>query len=87
MRVEGEEERNEEVMRVPEGLVRLLSNLCMSSSEHEQHAQKHYMPSDTASLSVVYLDCSLLPNLGSLNIEETTKVSKCSPNALEEILT
>lgn len=36
--VHGQKERDEKMMRVPEGLVALLSDLCMRSGEHQQHA-------------------------------------------------
>lgn len=73
--VESQEERDEEVMCVPERLVRLLPDLGMGGREHQQHAQEHYVPSDATNLGIVYLYGGFLSDLRPLHIEETTIVS------------
>lgn len=47
------------MMRVPEGLITLLPDLCMSGRKNEQHAQKHDMPSNATGLHVMNLHRSL----------------------------
>lgn len=70
MGVESEEERYEEVVRVPEGLERLLTNLCVRGSVYKQHAKEHDMACDTACLCVMYLNCCDWSNLIPLDVEE-----------------
>lgn len=68
--VKTEHKGNEQVMRIPKGFERLLTNLGMGRCVHEQHAQEHDVTSNTTNLSVVDLNCSNRSNLSSLNIEE-----------------
>lgn len=75
MRVHAEKERNEQVVSVPEGLERLLSDPVMRCGIHEQHAKQHNMSGNATSLGVVNLEGNLGTNLGHLNVEETTHVS------------
>ena len=70
MRIHRQEERDEEVMRVPEGLEALLPDLRMRRGVHEQHAQEHDVPGDSTSLRVVYLNCSLRSDHRPLDVEE-----------------
>lgn len=63
MGVESKEEGNEEMMCVPERLVRLLPDLGVGGRKHQQHAQEHYMPCDATHLGVVYLYGGFLPDL------------------------
>lgn len=55
VRVESQEEGDEQMMRVPKGLERLLTDTSMSSGIHEQHAEEHHVAGDTARLRVVNL--------------------------------
>jgi hypothetical protein len=70
MRIHRQEERDEQVMRVPEGLEALLPDLRMRRSVHEQHAQEHDVPGDSTSLCIMYLNRSLWSNHRSLDVEE-----------------
>lgn len=74
--IHGEEEWDEEVMCVPEGLERLLTDAGVRSGVHEEHTQEHDMAGDATSLGIVDLYRKLWSNLRFLNIEEATKVSK-----------
>jgi signal transduction histidine kinase len=75
VRVHAKQERNEEVVGVPESLERLLSNSVMGRGVDEQHAKQHDMSSDATSFGVVNLQSNLGAHLGSLNIEEARNVS------------
>lgn len=55
MGVEGQEKRDEQVVRVPEGLVGLLPDPMVSGCIHQEHAEEHHMPRNTADLSIVDL--------------------------------
>ena len=70
MGVHAQEKRNEEVMRVPERLEGLFSNLRMRSCVHEEHAQQHDVSGDTAGLGVVNLHTRLRSHLRALDVEE-----------------
>jgi hypothetical protein len=61
--VHAEEEWDEQVMRVPEGLVRLLADLVVCGGEHHEHAQQHDVTCDASRLGVVNLDGRLGTNL------------------------
>ncbi len=76
MGVESEQEWNEQMMGVPERLVRLLANLVVRGGVHEKHAKEHDMARDTSSFCVMNLDSGDLSNLRSLNVEEAAVVSK-----------
>lgn len=71
MGVKTKQERNEQVMRVPECLVRLLPDSVVGGSVHQQHAEKHDVSGDSTSLRVVDLDSGLRANLGLFNVEKT----------------
>ena len=70
MCIHGQKERYKQMMRIPKRLVTLLSYLRMRRGEYEQHAQQHDMPSDAASLRVMYLHRRLGSDHGSLHVEE-----------------
>lgn len=53
--VEGEKERDEEVMGVPERFVRLLPDFGMGGGEHQQHTEEHDMSRNATGFRVVYL--------------------------------
>ena len=75
--VEAEEERDEEVVRVPEGLEGLLPDAVVGCCVHEQHAEEHNVSGDTSGLRIVDLDRRGRPDLGPLNVVESahTQVS------------
>ena len=75
MGVESKEEWDEQVVSVLESLEGLLPDLCMSGGKHQQHAEKHHMPSNTANLSVVYLYGRLLSYLRQFDVEKAAGVS------------
>lgn len=77
MRVHPQQERNEEVVSVPESLERLLPDPVVCCGVHEQHAEQHDMASDATSLGVVDLKSNLRSNLTLLYIEEAERVSCC----------
>jgi len=54
--VEGEEERDKEVVSIPECLKGLLPDAEMSSRVYQEHAEKHYMAGNAARLGVMDLD-------------------------------
>ena len=74
MRVHGQKEWDEQMMRIPESLVTLLSNLGVCSRIHEQHTQQHNMPGNASSLLVMDLHCCLWSDLPSLYVEEVDVV-------------
>lgn len=71
MRVEGQQKRNEQVMRVPESLERLLSDAMVGSGIHEHHAQKHNMAGDSTCFSIMYLDSIYGADFVLLDVVET----------------
>jgi hypothetical protein len=73
--VHSEEERNKEVMCVPESLKGLLTNLCMGGRIHQEHAEEHDMACYTTNFRVVDLNGCDLSDLSPLNIEEAEAVS------------
>ena len=60
VRVQAEEEGDEEVVRVPERLERLLSDAVVRGRVHEHHAQEHHMSRNAAGFRVVDLQGSYL---------------------------
>lgn len=84
MRVHGEEEWDEQVMRVPKCLIALLPNLCMSRRVHEQHAQQHDMPSNATSLRIVNLHGRFRSDHRALDIEEVDVVRSGVHNGPEK---
>lgn len=55
VRVQAQEEKECEVMRVPESFKALVANLVMGSRVHEQHKQQHGMTCDSSSFGVMDL--------------------------------
>ena len=68
--VEGEEEGDEEVVRVPECFERLLPDLGVGGGVHEEHAEEHDVAGDAADLGVVDLDRGDGADLGLFDVEE-----------------
>jgi hypothetical protein len=68
--VHSQQERDEEVMCVPECLERLLAYAVVCRGIHEEHTQQHDMASDATRLRIVDLHGGFRPNLGPLDIEE-----------------
>jgi hypothetical protein len=84
--VHAEQERDKEVVSVPEGLKRLLSYPVVSGRVDQQHAEKHNVSSNTASFGVVDLESNLRANLSTLNVEEAEIVSNLQISEHGEIL-
>lgn len=61
--VQADHEEECEMVRVPEGLKALCTDLVMGSGVHEDHNKEHEVPGDTASLGVVDVKCNLRSNL------------------------
>jgi hypothetical protein len=72
--VHAEQERDEEVVSVPKGLERLLSDPVVRSGVDQEHAEQHDVSSDTTSFGVVDLKRNLRTDLHALNVEEATVV-------------
>ena len=68
--VEAKEERDKQVVGVPEGLEGLLPDAVVGRRVHEQHAEEHNVSGDTSGLRIVDLDRRGRPDLGPLNIVE-----------------
>jgi hypothetical protein len=68
--VEGEEERDEQMVRVPERLERLLPDTVMRRCVHQEHAQEHHVAGNTTRLNVVDLHRRDWPNLSLFDIVE-----------------
>lgn len=68
--VQAEEERDEEMVSVPEGLERLLPNAVVGGGIHEQHAKQHDVTCNTTGLGVVNLDCGYWSDLSLLHVVE-----------------
>jgi hypothetical protein len=62
-------------MGIPEGFVRLLTNLGVCGSVHEKHAKEHNVASDASNFCIVNLKSRNLADLCSLNVEEAAQVS------------
>jgi hypothetical protein len=75
MGVHAEQERDEQVVGVPESLERLLANPVMGCGVDQKHAEQHDVASDTASFCVVDLKSDLRPDLDAFNVEKTIVVS------------
>lgn len=84
VRVHAEQERDEQVVRVPKGLKRLLSDPSMGSGVDEQHAKQHDVSSDTTSFGVVDLESDLWSYLGNLNVVEVDVVGTSVEDREEE---
>lgn len=70
MRVQTEEEGDEQVMGVPEGLEALLSDAVVRGCVHEHHAQQHNVARNTARLLVVDVQGKSGTKLGPLDVVE-----------------
>jgi len=79
VRVEADQEGDEEVVRVPERLERLLPDAVVRRRVHQDHAEQHGVARDSAGLRVVDLERRDGPDLRLLDIEETRPVSISSP--------
>lgn len=75
MGVESQEERNEQVVGVPKGLERLLTDTGVSSGIHEHHAEEHHMASNATGLGVVDLQSSDRTDLPQLDVVEVDIMS------------
>jgi hypothetical protein len=73
--VHAKQERDEEVVSVPERLKRLLSNPVMRSGVDQKHAEQHDVPSNATSFGVVNLKRNLGTDLDALDVEEAAIVS------------
>ena len=74
--VHAEEERDEEMMGVPEGFEGLLPDLVVCRGVHEEHAEEHDVTCDATGLGVVDLYGSFRADLGAFNVEEVDVVRK-----------
>lgn len=63
MGVQSNHEKEGQVVGVPEHFKGLIANLFVGGAVHEDHDEKHKMPSDTASLLVVDIKGNLLADL------------------------
>lgn len=70
----------EKMVSIPEGLVRLLTNLLMGSRVHHEHAKQHDMAGDAARLSIVYLNGGFGPDLVSFDVEKAMLVIPLDPD-------
>lgn len=75
MRVQAEEEGDEEVVRVPEGLEGLLPDPVVRRRVHQQHAEEHDVTRDTTRLRVVNLEGRDGANLRLLDVEEAARLA------------
>jgi hypothetical protein len=82
--VKTEEERNEEMVSVPERLERLLTDASVSTRIHQQHAEKHDMTSDSTRLSIMNLKSQDRSDLSQLDVIEVDVVSACVKASEEE---
>jgi hypothetical protein len=72
MCVHAEQERDKEVVSVPESLKRLLSDPMVGGGVDQEHAKQHDVAGDTTSLGVMDLESNLRSYLNALNVEEAT---------------
>ena len=76
MRVHGQKEGDEQMMRIPEGLIALLPDLRVRGRVHKQHAQQHDVACYAAGLGVVDLHRRLRSNHRALDVEEVDVVTR-----------
>lgn len=69
--IQGQHERDEEMMRVPEGFICLLTNAMMGGGVDQHHAQKHDMARDTTCPSKVNLNGQFRADMVFFDIVET----------------
>jgi hypothetical protein len=53
MGIQSQDENERKVMRIPKRFERLLTNGCVRSGIHQEHAQQHHMSCDSTSLSIM----------------------------------
>ena len=70
VRVQADEERDEEMVGVPEGLEALLPDLVVRRRVHEHHAQEHGVAGYAAGLLVVDIEGGSRAELGPLDVVE-----------------
>ena len=63
MGVETDHEEEREVVRVPEGLEALVTDLVVRGGVHEDHDEKHEVAADATRLGVVNVESDLRTNL------------------------
>lgn len=83
MRVQAEEEGDEEVVRVPEGLEALLADAVVCRRVDEQHAEQHDVPRHAAGLLVVDIEGVPGADLRPLDVVEAV-VSWLAPRNLAD---
>lgn len=71
VRIKPQEKRHEQMVRVPERLETLLSDLLVCRRVHEHHTQQHHMACYASGLPVVYLDRCFGAGLVAFHVEET----------------
>lgn len=81
VRVHAEQEWDEEMVSVPEGLKGLLSNPVVGRGIDQQHAKQHDVSSDAASFCVVDLESDLRSDLALLDVEEVDIMASCMNNS------
>lgn len=74
VRVKSDEEEERKVMCVPEGLEALVADLAVRRRVHEEHDEEHEVAGDTTWLRVVDVECSLLTDLSTLDVDEVDVV-------------
>ena len=67
MRIETDHEEERKMVRVPERLKALCTDLVMGGGVHEDHDQKHEVPRDASSLLIVNVEGDLGPDLCGRN--------------------
>ena len=73
VRIQSKDERDKQMVGVPEGLKRLLANSVMRSRVHEKHAEKHDVAGDTARLGIVDLQGENRSDLCDFDVEEARR--------------
>lgn len=84
MGIQAQEKRDKEVMSIPEGFERLLSDPMVCSGVHQEHTQEHDVACDAASFGVVNLDSRNWSNLSLFDIEKVDVVGSYVDNSEKE---
>lgn len=84
MGVEGKEERDEEMVSVPERFEGLLADARMGCGVHQHHAKEHDVAGDASRLSVMNLDGGNRTNLCDFDVVEVDIVSGGMEEGVEE---
>lgn len=74
MGIETKQERDKQVVGVPKGFERLLTNAIVGSCVHEKHAEQHEMAGDAAGLCVMDLQGGDGADLSLLNVVEAASM-------------